>query len=92
MAEQRTQKRIPLRKCLGCGEMIGKKGLLRVVRSKEGEVSLDSTGKKAGRGAYLCQDIQCFKEAQKKKSLERALKCKIPDDIYEALEQEIDQL
>lgn len=80
----------PLRKCLGCEEMIGKKGLLRIVRSKEGEISLDPTGKKSGRGAYICNDRQCFEKARKKKSLERALKCQIPQEIYESLGERIE--
>lgn len=92
MAEQHIQKRVPLRKCIGCGEMIGKKGLLRIVRSKEGEVTLDPIGKKPGRGAYLCQDAKCFECARKNKGLERALKCKIPDQVYDALTKEIEQL
>ncbi len=79
----------PLRKCLGCDEMIGKKGLLRIVRSKEGEIALDLTGKKNGRGAYICKSSECFKKAVKKKSLERSLKCKIGGEVYEQLEAEI---
>ncbi len=79
----------PLRKCLGCDEMIGKKGLLRIVRSKEGEIALDLTGKKNGRGAYICKTSECFKKAVKKKSLERSLKCKIGGEVYEQLEAEI---
>ena len=82
-------KNVPLRKCLGCDEMLGKKGLLRVVRSKDGEISLDLTGKKSGRGAYICNDAECFAKARKKKSLERALKCVIPQEIYEKLEVQI---
>ncbi len=70
--------------------MIGKKGLLRIVRSKEGEISLDPTGKKSGRGAYICNDRQCFEKARKKKSLERALKCQIPQEIYESLGERIE--
>lgn len=83
------EKRIPLRKCLGCGEMIGKKGAVRVVRSKEGEVSIDPTGKKSGRGAYICRDIKCFGIVRKACKLERALKCDIPDEIYDLLEKEL---
>lgn len=83
------KRRVPLRKCLGCDEMIGKKGLLRVVKSPEGEISLDPTGKKNGRGAYICHDPECFRKAQKKRSLERSLKCKIPAEVYEALAKEI---
>lgn len=83
---------IPLRKCLGCDEMIGKKGLLRVVKSKEGEISIDETGKKNGRGAYICRDMECFNKAHKKHSLERSLKCSISEEIYEKLRQEIEEL
>ena len=84
------EKKVPLRKCLGCDEMIGKKGLLRIVRSKEGEISLDLTGKKSGRGAYICRDLQCFGKARKRKAFERSLKCRIPDEVYERLQQEIE--
>ena len=86
------EKKVPLRKCLGCDEMIGKKGLLRIVRNKESEISLDLTGKKSGRGAYICKDAECFALAKKKRSLERSLKCRIPDEVYEQLEQEIKKL
>ncbi len=81
-------KNIPLRKCLGCGEMLGKKGMLRIVRGKDGEISVDETGKKSGRGAYICRDPKCLEAAQKKHSLERSLKCGIPPDIYEQLARE----
>ena len=84
------EKKVPLRKCLGCDEMIGKKGLLRIVRSKEGEISLDLTGKKSGRGAYICKDIQCFEKARKRKAFERSLKCKIPEEVYDRLQREIE--
>ena len=79
----------PLRKCLGCDEMMGKKGLLRIVRSKEGEISLDLTGKKNGRGAYICRSSECYKKAVKRSALERALKCKISEEVYRQLEREI---
>lgn len=85
-------KTIPLRKCLGCEEMIGKKGMLRVVRDKDGNISFDETGKKSGRGAYICKDKECFAMARKKKSLERSLKCAIPNEVYEALEKELESL
>ncbi|MBO5378673.1 MAG: YlxR family protein [Ruminiclostridium sp.] len=85
-------KNIPLRKCLGCDEMLGKKGMLRVVKTKEGEISIDETGKKNGRGAYICRDMECFSMAQKKHSLERSLKCSISEEIYEKLRQEIEEL
>lgn len=85
-------KNIPLRKCLGCDEMLGKKGMLRVVKTKEGDISIDETGKKNGRGAYICSDIECFNKAHKKHSLERSLKCSISEEIYEKLRQEIEEL
>ena len=85
-------KNIPLRKCLGCDEMLGKKGMLRVVKTKEGEISIDETGKKNGRGAYICRDMECFNKAQKKHNLERSLKCSISEEIYEKLRQEIEEL
>ena len=83
------EKHIPLRKCIGCGEMIGKKGAVRVVRSKDGEISVDLTGKKAGRGAYICRRLSCLELARKGRKLERGLKCAIPDEIYENLEKEL---
>ena len=69
--------------------MLGKKGLLRVVRSKDGEISADLTGKKSGRGAYICNDMECIEKAVKKRSLERALKCAIPAEVYEKLREQI---
>ncbi|MBR6408442.1 MAG: YlxR family protein [Clostridia bacterium] len=83
------QRRVPLRKCTGCGEMKNKKELVRVVRSPEGEVSLDLTGKKAGRGAYVCHDIKCLRAARKAKRFERALDCPIPDEVFEKMEEEL---
>ncbi len=82
-------KKIPMRKCTGCGEMKPKKELVRVVRSPEGDVSLDLTGKKNGRGAYVCKDAACLKKAQKSKRIERAFDCAIPDEIFEKMEQEL---
>jgi Predicted nucleic-acid-binding protein implicated in transcription termination len=82
------QKKIPERKCTGCGKSFPKKELIRVVRSPEGEVSLDFTGKKSGRGAYICKNAQCLKKAQKAKRLERNLECAIPDEVALALEEE----
>lgn len=83
-------KKIPQRQCLGCREMKAKRDLIRVVRSPEGEISLDFRGKKPGRGAYLCSDPQCLKRARKSKALERAFSLPIPDDVYDALEQEME--
>ena len=82
-------KRIPLRKCTGCNEMKPKKELVRVVKSPEGEISLDLTGKKPGRGAYVCNNADCRKAARKARKLERAFGCKIPDEVYERMEAEI---
>ena len=81
----------PLRKCLGCEEMIGKKGLLRIVKDKEGGISLDLTGKKNGRGAYICRTAACFEAARKRKAFERSLKCKIPEEVYERLADEVEK-
>ena len=80
-------KKVPLRMCSGCSERKPKKELVRVVRSPEGEISLDETGKKPGRGAYLCGSADCLKRARKAKRLERTLACQIPPDIYDNLEE-----
>lgn len=82
-------KKVPLRKCTRCGEMKPKKELVRVVKTPEGEISLDPTGKMNGRGAYLCKDPQCLRKAQKSKRIEKALSCTVPDEIYNKLEQEL---
>lgn len=79
------QKKIPMRKCLGCQEMKPKKELIRVVRSPEGEVSLDFKGKAPGRGAYVCPDPLCLKKAIRAKALERAFDTVIQQEIYDAL-------
>ena len=81
-------KKIPLRMCTGCMEMKPKKELIRIVKSPEGEVSVDLTGKKSGRGAYLCPNAMCLKKA--KKRLESSLECKIPDELFIKLEKEIE--
>lgn len=82
-------KKIPQRMCTGCMEMKPKKELIRIVRNKENEVSLDLTGKKPGRGAYLCRNIQCFEKSFKTKRLERNLETKIDEEIYNKLKEEI---
>ncbi len=82
-------KKIPMRKCTGCNEMKPKKELVRVVKSPEGEISMDLTGKKSGRGAYVCRDMKCLKAAIKAKRLERAFECSIPEEVYERLEGEM---
>lgn len=83
-------KKIPMRKCLGCNEMKEKKLLIRVVRSKEMTYEIDLTGKKNGRGAYICNSKDCFEKAVKSKGLERAFGSKIPEDVYASLGKEID--
>ena len=82
-------KKIPQRQCVGCREMRDKKSLLRVVKSPEGDVSLDFKGKKPGRGAYVCPDPACLKKARKTRALERALSVQIPAEVYDAMETEI---
>lgn len=82
-------KKIPMRMCIGCGEMKPKKELIRVVKSKEGEISLDLTGKKSGRGAYICKDLKCFKQARKSRRIERSFSCQISEEIYDGLEKEL---
>ena len=82
-------KKIPQRKCVGCGEMKSKKELIRVVRSPEGDISLDLTGKKAGRGAYVCPDKECMTKAYKGHRLEKALEKQVNDDVYKKLLEEL---
>lgn len=84
------QKKIPQRQCMGCRERKEKRQLIRVVRSPEGEVSLDFSGKKNGRGAYLCPDPACLKKAIKAKALDRSLEVTIPQEIYDRLEKEME--
>ena len=84
------QKKIPMRQCTGCREMKPKRELLRVVRSPEGEVSIDFKGKKPGRGAYVCRNTDCLKRAVKSKALERSFGASIPDDVYEALRRQME--
>lgn len=83
------QKRIPERKCCGCNTVRPKKELIRIVRSPEGEVSLDFVGKKSGRGAYLCSNVECLKKAKKAKRLSKNLDCEIPAEVYDELEKEL---
>ena len=82
-------RRIPLRKCTGCNEMKPKKELVRVVKSPEGEISLDLTGKKPGRGAYVCRCADCLVKARKAKRFENAFSCAIPDEVFERMEEEL---
>lgn len=93
------QKKVPMRMCTGCGEMKPKKELVRVVKAPEKldesgnplppDISLDLTGKKPGRGAYLCRNPECLRAARKARRLERAFSCRIPDEVYDRMEEEI---
>lgn len=84
-----TEKKIPMRKCIGCNEMREKKALIRIVRNNEGEMNVDTTGKMPGRGAYICNCVECFDSAAKAKRLERAFKGSIPVEIYQKLREAI---
>jgi len=84
------QKKVPLRKCTGCQEMKNKKELIRIVRSAEGEFSIDTKGKKPGRGAYICSDADCLSLAHKSKGLERSFKSAVPKDVYESLKADME--
>ena len=82
-------KKIPMRMCLGCGEMKPKRELIRVVKSKEGDISLDLTGKRSGSGAYICKSVECFEKARKARKFERSFSCMISEDIYNSMEGEL---
>lgn len=88
---EKPNKKIPERKCIGCGESMPKSTLLRVVRSPQNTISLDFTGKKSGRGAYICKKTACFKKARKAKKFEKNLECLIPDTVYDELEKELNE-
>ena len=82
-------RKIPMRMCVGCREMKPKKELLRVVKPQDGDAHIDRVGKAPGRGAYVCDDIECLRKARKTKALERALDCRIEDNVFDELEQQI---
>jgi predicted RNA-binding protein YlxR (DUF448 family) len=84
-------KKIPQRQCVGCRTMKDKKALIRVVRTPEGAIVLDSTGKRSGRGAYVCPDPACLKKARKSRALERAFSLEIPGEVYDALEAQMER-
>ncbi len=84
-----VQKKVPMRRCVGCMESKPKKQLVRVVKNAAGEISMDLVGKKPGRGAYVCPDPACLAKAQKKKALERALETEIPQAVYAALQEQL---
>jgi len=81
-----------MRQCVGCGEMKMKKELIRVIKTPEDEIVLDATGRKNGRGAYVCASMECLKTAMKRKGLERSLKVAIPAEVYDSLEQEMSKI
>ena len=85
------QKKIPQRQCMGCRERMDKRALIRVVRTPEGNVQLDFSGKLNGRGAYICPKADCLKKARKAKSLDRSLEVTIPEEVYDRLEKEMEQ-
>lgn len=85
-------KKIPQRQCIGCGEMKSKKEMIRVIKTPEGEIMMDATGKKNGRGAYICPSRECLKKAIKTKGLERSFKMSIPAEIYEQLTKEMEDI
>lgn len=85
-------KKIPMRQCVGCGEMKSKKEMLRVLKTAQGPIVLDVTGKKNGRGAYLCPQQSCLKKAIKSKGLERSFKMSIPTEVYDYLTEEFAQI
>ena len=82
-------KKTPVRMCLGCGEMKPKKELIRAVKSPEGEISIDLTGKKSGRGAYICRSTECFRKARKARRFEKSFSCQISEEVYDSMEKEL---
>ena len=82
-------RKIPMRMCVGCREMKPKKELLRVVKPQDGDAHIDRVGKAPGRGAYVCDDIECLRKARKTKALERALDCRIEEAVFDELERQI---
>ena len=89
MKTNATVKKIPTRRCTGCGEHFPKNTLIRVLRTPEGEVTLDLTGKKSGRGAYICKNASCLKKARKSRRIESSLECSISEELYNRMEEEL---
>ena len=87
-----SAKKVPQRQCVGCGGMKNKKEMIRILKTPEGSFTLDTTGRKNGRGAYLCPCMECFRKAVKGRGLERSFKMAIPKEVYETLEKEMEQL
>jgi predicted RNA-binding protein YlxR (DUF448 family) len=85
-------RKIPLRKCIGCGELREKKEMIRVIRTAEGNIEIDRTGRKNGRGAYICQNPECLRKAGKNHGLEHSLRVSIPEEVYRSLEEEMEKI
>ena len=85
-------KKVPMRKCVGCQELKSKKEMIRVLKTAEDGIVIDETGRKNGRGAYICPSMDCFRKAVKGKGLERSLKMAIPKEVYETLEKEMERI
>ncbi len=85
-------KKVPLRQCVGCGEMKDKRKMVRILRTTDGAVCLDATGKKNGRGAYICTQRECLQKARRNKGLERSFKMSIPEEVYETLDKEFNNI
>ena len=88
----KTKSKIPMRQCTGCREMKSKKDMIRVLKTAEDEIILDATGKKNGRGAYLCFSMECLEKAIKSHGLERSLKASIPEEVYKSLKKEVEAI
>ncbi len=86
---QTTERKVPIRRCTGCGQHFEKNALIRVLRTPDGQIVIDETGKKSGRGAYICKSAECFKKARKSRRLEAGLDCRVPDEVYDRLEGEL---
>jgi len=87
-----VNKKVPMRQCIGCCEMKNKREMLRILKTTEGEITIDVTGKKNGRGAYICASKECFEKAVKNRGLERSFKMSIPKEVYENLEKELNDI
>lgn len=85
-------KKVPMRQCVGCHNMVSKREMIRVIKTSDGQIVLDVTGKKNGRGAYICNSRECLEKAIKSRSLERSLKAAIPSEIYDSLKEELDNI
>lgn len=85
-------KKVPMRQCVGCHNMVSKREMIRVIKTSDGQIMLDATGKKNGRGAQICNARECLEKAIKSRSLERSLKAAIPSEIYDSLKEELDNI